>query len=116
MRRPCKTIDTTVLAATVRVQRDLERDIRRRIARKNALRALFKYLRAQGWRAFRFTVLANMCPAVVNTLALVLLVASLKVRDRPSAFERHGRSNGIFAVVRNHGQQSKERTYCINIQ
>jgi hypothetical protein len=57
-----------------------------------------------------------MRPAVIDTLALVFLVTALKVRDRPSALERRGRSNRIFVVVRSHGRRIKAGKHCINIQ
>lgn len=96
VRRPREAVNAAVLAAAIRIQRYIERNVGRRIAREDRPGALLEHLRAQ--RRARLAVVVAR-PAVVDRLALDALVAPLQVAHRAAPLAGRGRHHRVFDVV-----------------
>jgi len=108
------------LAAAVGIQRDLERDIGRGVAREDAFCDLVRDL---GLETGRFAEIDAGLPAVVDILAAVDLVAALHVRYRPAPLLRRERTRRqhllfgtVFPVDRSFAQFHEDTLYCMFIQ
>ncbi len=111
VRRPREAIDAAVLAAAIGVQRDAERDVRRRIAAQDRARLLLRdagdQLRRRRFGGGAFAALAALAalaardrlvladvrrtPAIVEGLAGIPLEAPLQIADRTAALQRSKR-------------------------
>jgi hypothetical protein len=78
MRWPRKTIDAAMLAAAIRVQRNIERNIGRLVAREDGF-GRFRGDNGARWKQFSFGVIRIGRPAVVERFARLQLVPSLHV-------------------------------------
>src|SRR6185295_15592915 len=85
-----EAIDAAVLAAAVRVDREIEVEIGRVVAAEDRLDALLDHLRF-GAEPFLLGLLVERSPAVVVALAGLARVAMLDRPDRPAPLGRHAR-------------------------
>ncbi|MNX93227.1 hypothetical protein D3C86_1254040 [compost metagenome] len=100
MRRPGEAVDAAVLTAPVRIDRDIERDVWRGVARQDRAGLLQRDLGDEPGRqrAIGGSHVVGRRPAVVERLALVALEASLEIADGAAPLAGHGRAAGTFAL------------------
>ncbi len=93
VRRPREAVDAAVLAAAVRIDREVEAEVGRVVLREDRLDALLDH-RGLGAEALRARLLLERSPAVVVAFAGLARIAVLDRPHRSPAFG--GRSRGLL--------------------
>jgi hypothetical protein len=102
VRGPREAVDAAVLAASVGVDGEIERNVGRVVARQDAARGLLDDLRAR-CGALLQRRLRQRPPAVVEALAVKALEAGSQVVRCPAALEGHEPQGGDVRVGRRKG-------------